>query len=127
MSAEGAFWLFDGRAQAWRFFLVTSLFDQIGPRAIYLRLNEALKKKLSETETKSFMVYLGSPRENLAKAIRVQCPTAAQASEVTKLSLKLDGRRQQTWVYRMAPQMSETAAKLAQSRFTRLYKEIMAA
>lgn len=127
MSAEGAFWLRYTRSREWHYFLVTSLLDSVGPRGIYLRLNEALAKKLSERETRTFMFYIASPNERLVRNIRARVLTDAHASEPTRVKLALGSRRAEAWVYRLAGSMNETEAKLAQRRFRRRYNELMAA
>ena len=70
LSAEGAFWLYDSEDREWRYFLATSLFNTLGSREIYLRLNQALSKKLSERETQRFQIFMGSPNESLVRAVR---------------------------------------------------------
>jgi len=62
MGAEGAFWLRDIDQKEWRFFLVTSLFERLGPTKLYLRLNEFFEKRLSSNEAQDFMYGLPARR-----------------------------------------------------------------
>src|SRR2546423_11791985 len=90
MSAEGAFWLYDTREKKWRYFLATSLFRTLGPREIYLRLTQALAKKLSERETREFQMFMGDPNESLVRAVRSAAPTDMYASEPKQVAVSLD-------------------------------------
>jgi hypothetical protein len=127
MSAEGAFWLYDGRDKEWRYFLITSLFGQVETSEIYLRLNEAMNKKLSERESEDFMIYITSPKEHMAKVIRSQVSTTRYASEPISKSIKIGGRSEKAWIYRMAPVLRQKETKLARHRFSRLSRELIAA
>lgn len=126
MSAEGAFWLYDSDDKEWRYFLVTSLYGQIGPRGIYLRLNEALTKKLSEHEMSDFMIYLVSPNDGLAKSFR-KVRTSPHASEATQFLVKIDDHTERAVVYRMAPPLGQKETKLAGRRFSKRSRELAAA
>jgi hypothetical protein len=127
MSAEGAFWLYDAGDTVWRFFLVTSMFERVGPRKTFRRLNEALAKKLSERESRQFTLFVAEPREKLVQDLRRKIQTSAYASDPQKITVEMDGKRTQAWVYRMSPGLGEEEAKVAQRRFGRLYNELIAA
>src|SRR4030081_3790542 len=102
MSAEGAFWLYDTKEKKWRYFLATSLFRTLGPREIYLRLTQALAKKLSEREIREFHVFLGDPNESIVRAIRAATRTDMYASEPKEIAVNLDREHTKAIVYRMA-------------------------
>src|SRR5262245_59184632 len=70
MKCEGAFWLDDALDREWRFFLVTSFLEHMGPRQVYLKLESALVKKLSKRELEDFRIFLISPDSPIAKQIR---------------------------------------------------------
>lgn len=127
MSVEGAFWLYDNDEREWLFFLATSLFGHIDTRAIYLRLTETLKRKLSEHEMDEFMIYLCRPNDRLSKLVREQMTTSANASEAVETTIRLNGRQEKAWVYRMAPTLRTRKLNLARQRFGKRYKELIAA
>src|SRR5258707_8981441 len=89
MAAEGAFWLYDRRDKEWSYFLVTSLFDRIGPREMYLRLNEALAKTLSEREARAFTFYIAGPNQDIVKDVRRHVSTEPHSSEPKSMSVRI--------------------------------------
>jgi hypothetical protein len=124
MQAEGAFWLRDPEDQEWRFFLITSLFNTIGPREIYRRLNEALPKKLSEREAQQIHVYTGAPTETLARTIKAVIATGPYASEPRPVEIRLDRGIARALVYRMAPASDERAVSRARRQFYAISKRM---
>ena len=124
MSAEGAFWLYDDKEKVWRFFFVTSLFDKIGPREIYLRLNRSLSRKLSAREAKNFAFYISDPKDKFVKELYKHVHTTVHASEAIETSFGANGHRIKAHVYRMAPKMPGEKVKLAQRRFRKLSSEL---
>src|SRR5262245_6903436 len=90
LSAEGAFWLYDKEDSQWRYFLVTSLLQQIGARELFLRINDAIEKKLSENEAKGFSYFLADPKERLVMSLRKEGETTPYTSEpiLTKANYK---------------------------------------
>jgi hypothetical protein len=71
MRAEGAFWLYDSREVKWRYFLITSLFNSLGSREIYQRLNGALVSEphevrvaLDRENTKALVYRMASPSDD---------------------------------------------------------------
>lgn len=127
MSAEGAFWLYDGRDDEWRYFLVTSLFSRLDPREIYLCLNEALMKKLSENEIQNFRLYIAEPNENLVECLRNQIETRPFVSEPKGMFVEIEGKRTKTFVYRLAAGMHQDEARRVQRRFRQSCKVLAAA
>ena len=127
MSAEGAFWTRFQDEDRWRFFLITSLFDSMGPREIYLRLNMALAKKLSERETREFGLFMASPREAFLKDFPGSICTSIYASEPIKGSLKINGQLADLWIYRFADGMDEKRAKKAERKFKKEVDTLLAA
>jgi hypothetical protein len=117
MSAEGAFWLGKAGAKSWKFFLVTSLLHTMGPRDIYLRLNQALAKKLSERETREFSYYIAGPEEPLVSAVRGYYASSSVASDPVKVDFVLDGEGCVAWVYRMADPLADQQTKKARRQF----------
>lgn len=127
MRAEGAFWLHDTDDDVWRFFLVTSLFNRLGARKTFMRLNEVLAKKLSEREAGDFSLFVAEPSEKLVKEIRRKVQTGAHASEPREIDVDVNGEATTAWVYRMSPSLGEVEVKAAQRRFGRLFNELVAA
>lgn len=127
MSAEGAFWLHDTHEKKWRYFLITSLFNTLGSREIYLRLNRSLAKKLSERETKQFQVFMGAPNESLVRAIAAAVRTDIHASDPQRVSVALDCEKTRAVVYRLAPAAEEKEVRRAKRRFLATSKELLAA
>ena len=127
MSAEGAFWIKYGGEDRWRYFIVTSLFDSMGPREIYLRLNKALAKKLSEKETKSFDIFMAGPHEAFLRKFPRSVRTAHYASEPFHVSVGVDEKKADVWVYRFARGMDERFTKRTERRFKREVSELLAA
>lgn len=127
MKAEGALWLRDKEDGGWRYFLVTSLLDTIGPREIFLRLNDALVKQLSQQELENFDFYLAGPREDFFTAIRNLMRTTPYSASATKISLVLHGESVDAVVYRSAPTMDDSSTKTVQRRFRRLHNEMATA
>lgn len=127
VSAEGAFWLYDSMDKQWNFYLITSLFDQMGSREIYLHLNATLKKILSEHEINGFTFYLGSPRENIVKAIKKCVSTGIRVSDPIRQSFLLDGRRVKVVVYRLSNSLNDEEVRRAQRRFRQQSRELLAA
>lgn len=127
MSAEGAIWIRFKDEDRWRFFLITSLFDSMGPREIYLKLNRALVKKLSERETKSFEIFMAGPREAFLRNLRKTIHTPAYASEPFKASVDMNGQATDVWVYRFSDGMDKDLAKKAERRFKKIVNDLLAA
>jgi hypothetical protein len=127
MSAEGAFWLFDRGDGVWHYFLVTSLFTRVGPREIYLRLNELFAKRLSEREAAGFNFYIAEPNEKLIVDLRGQIETEPYASEPKSKTVVVNGKRVRACVYRLAPRLDDAAAKTVHRRFRRLSHETVVA
>jgi hypothetical protein len=127
MSAEGAFWIHDPKDDQWRYFLVTSLFDKLGPREMFLRLNDALTRMLSEREMQEFTLYLASPSEKFIRSVRAQVSTMAHASEPKMARVKIAARRVPAWIYRLASEGDAQQIKLSQRRFRRLCAELQPA
>ena len=125
MSAEGAFWIRDAKDKEWNYFLVTSLMTRIGSREIYLKLNDALAKILSEHELNDFTFYIAAPDELLIKKIRKQIKTDSFATDPTSASVAVNGRSMDVEVYRLSKGMKEPSAKKAQRRFRQSYNELM--
>jgi hypothetical protein len=124
MSVEGAFWLYDKNDDDWRYFLVTSLSGRIGTREIYLRLNGALAKKLSEKEAKGFVFYLADPREKLVLDLRHAARTEAYASEPMKVAVVVNGKKTKACVYRLAANLDDDSVRGVQRRFRRYSNEL---
>ena len=127
MQAEGAFWLYDGNDKKWEYFLITSLFNTIGPHEIYMRLNRALEKKLSERETKNFHIFTGAPTERLVRLVRDALSTEPYASEPRECAIVLNSKEARVVVYRMAAPADEPTVRRAKVRFRRLSNELIAA
>lgn len=127
MRAEGAFWLYDSREDKWRYFLITSLFNSLGSREIYQRLNGALKKQLSERETRQFQLYIGGPAESLVNAVRATIATDGYASEPHEVRVALDRENTKALVYRMASPSDDRAVRRAKISFRKLSNELIAA
>lgn len=127
MRAEGAFWLYDSREEKWRYFLITSLFNSLGSREIYLRLNGALKKQLSERETRQFQLFIGGPTESLVNAVRASVTTDIYASDPHEFPVALHRENTKAVVYRMASPADDRDTRRARMRFRRLSNELMAA
>jgi hypothetical protein len=127
MAAEGAFWLRYARSNEWHYFLVTSLLNKIGPREIYLRLNDALAKKLSQREVRTFGFYIAGPRERLVRNVRAHIETDIHSSEPVRHKLSLDSKRAEAWIYRLAGGMKDSEIRLAQRRFRQRSDAVMAA
>jgi len=107
MAAEGAFWIRYVGESRWRYFIVTSLFDTMGPREIYLRLNKALAKKLPEKEMRSFDIFMAGPQEPFLRQFPTEISTAPYASEPFNASVKIDTKKAEVWVYRFAAAASK--------------------
>ena len=126
MEAEGAFWLVDDEDGERRFFLVTSLIDRIGPRTIYLRLQEALAAMLSEGEVRQLALFLLSPDDRLVAALRRHVATSRHASKPIRFTLD-DPGRSEACVYRLADRLDDRKARLIQRRFRIRCSELKAA
>lgn len=127
MSAEGAFWLFDRGDKEWRYFLITSLFGRIDPREVYLALNDALAKILSEPETEDFGLYIADPHEGFVASLLDQFETDRYVSEPVRKTVKIDGKRIKAVIYRLAPPLEESEAKRVQRRFRQSCRNLAAA
>lgn len=124
MAVEGAFWMYDPEDDQWRFFLVTSLVDRMGPREIYQRLNEAFAKKLSESEARDFTLYIASPADKLVKELRRSFRSGPQVSEPVEIDAKINGEQTPVCAYRLASGLDEDEAKRVQRRFRRRVNEL---
>ncbi len=127
MSAEGAFWIYDPKDDQWRFFLVTSLMDKLGAREIYLKLNDALIRMLSDREMQQFTLYLSSPKEKFIREIHDQVATLPHASEPKDQRIEVLGKKVSSCIYRLAARSNEHQIKLSQRRFRRLCAELVPA
>jgi|TARA_B100000315_G_C14405748_1_gene508616 hypothetical protein len=127
MSAEGAFWLYDNEEDKWRYFLITSLFNRVGPRETYLRLNKALREKLSEHEIQEFSFYIADPNDGLVQAMRKHNRTTVHTSDPHEVTVKLNGKTTNAFIYRMTKGLSEDKVRLVRRRFNRLYNEVVTA
>lgn len=127
MSAEGAFWLYDRRDNEWRYFLVSSLLDRVGARELYLRLNDALAKTLSERETREFQFYIAGPNERLVKDIRKCAQTGAYSSEPKSVTVEISERPVKAWIYRLTDRLNEAGAKRVQRRFRQRTNDVKVA
>ena len=127
MSAEGAFWTKFQDEDRWRFFLVTSLFDSMGPREIYLRLNTALAKKLSERETREFGLFMASPREAFLREFPKSICTPPYASEPFDASVTISGQPAELCVYRLCKGMDKVRVKSAERKFKKEVRTLLAA
>jgi hypothetical protein len=127
MKCEGAFWLYDGTDKEWRFFLVTSFLEHMGPRQIYLKLEEALFKKLSERELEGFRIFICAPDSSIAKMLRRKMQTDINASKPERISVKVSGAITSAIVYRLALPLDERVVLRAQRNFRRISAEVAAA
>ncbi|MGF1629156.1 MAG: hypothetical protein ACFCUT_06765 [Kiloniellaceae bacterium] len=127
LSPEGAFWIWDAEEARWDYFLVTSLFDELGGRELYLRLFKVLKEKLSEVETRDFTFYIAGPDEGLIKKVRDQVATSDHVSEPKSVEFDLEGKRTKVVAYRMAGGHGEKSVRRAKRVFRRLSDEFVAA
>ena len=124
MSVEGAFWIYDDEENAWDYFLVTSLYNRVGARKIYKRLNKALREMLSEEEARKFVLFIADPNEKLAQAVRKAVQTTPLASQPLSADVKFNGHKTSAKIYRMADGMSEQGIKSTQRRFVRRFKQL---
>ncbi|HVJ52204.1 MAG TPA: hypothetical protein VM689_07070 [Aliidongia sp.] len=127
LAAEGALWLYDAASNEWRYFLVTSLFEQIGPLEMYRRLDEGFRKTLSENEMTDFSFYIAGPNEKIIRDIRQSVRTTTHASEPILSNVKIDGKSVEAWIYRIAIGHEKPQVKAAQRRFKKRIKELQAA
>lgn len=126
MNAEGALWLYDKTDDEWRFFLVTSLFERIGPREVYICLNEALATILSEKEANDLRLYIAAPKEELVKQLLGQITTPPRVSEPQHTKVRINGKHTDAFVYRLARGLTTDQAKRVQRRFRRSCRELAA-
>ena len=126
MNAEGAFWLYDKQDDEWRFFLVTSMFERIDPREVYVCLNEALAQKLSEKEAIDLRLYIAAPNERLIKTLRRQLTTKHHVSEPRHIKVRINNKTTEAVVYRLADELAIDQAKKTQRRFRQSCREIAA-
>ena len=126
MNAEGALWLYDKQDDEWRFFLVTSLFERIDPREVYVCLNEALAKILSEKEADDLRLYIAAPTEELVKQLLGQITTASRVTEPQHIKVRVNGKHTDAFVYRLARGLAADQAKSVQRRFRRSCRELAA-
>jgi len=127
MACEGAFWLFHPEDRQWRFYIITSLLETVGPRVIYLFLNNILEKKLSAEETNEIDLYIGSPSDHLVKNLRKQIRTDTNSTFPHELEVDVEGTLCPAIVYRLAPRMSEHATRTAGRRFKKMSREVVGA
>ena len=109
MRAEGAFWLYDSREDKWRYFLITSLFNSLGSREIYLR-----------------QVHITQLR-TAVNAVRAAVTTDIYASVPRTVPVNLDRERTKAIVYRLADPADARRVRLAKARFRKLSNEMRAA
>jgi hypothetical protein len=120
MACEGAFWIFDKREVQWNFFLVTSLNDAMGAREVYLHLDSALTKRLSEKELDVFPIYITNPRDRLVKLIASNITTDRRATVPEEVQIDVEGDVVTAVVYRMASGLDEPEVRRAKKRFLKL-------
>jgi hypothetical protein len=120
MACEGAFWIYDNEEAQWQFYLVTSMIDAMGPRQIYLLLDKALSKRLSEEEVENFTIYVTSPTDPLARLISKQISTDRRATVPMSLELMDESKPMTVIVYRLSTGLQERQIKKAQKRFQKL-------
>jgi hypothetical protein len=127
MSAEGAFWLYDPRDKEWRYFLISSLFESMGSRGLYSRLQQALAKTLSEKESVAFPFYIASPSEKLVKDIRRYAKTSRYATEPLAIEGKIGGEKTSARVYRLSVSLADAQMRTVQRRFKRRTNDLLVA
>lgn len=127
LSPEGAFWLWDSEKRRWDYFLVTSMFNRIGAREMYLRLHDVLREKLSDVEAREFTFYIADPNEALIGEVKKLVATKGYVSEPQHFDLTLDGRNTKVVVYRMAGELRGKSAERAERVFRILSDEFVAA
>jgi hypothetical protein len=126
MNCEGAFWLQD-QEDGWRFFLVTSLLDTLGPREIYLLLDESLAKKVSRSECEDMAIYIAGPSDYLVNKLGKLIHTSSHSSVARKVSVEDNGSTAEAIVYRLATKMSESATRSAGRRFKKITRQLAGA
>jgi hypothetical protein len=124
MSCEGAFWLFDPAEEKWLYFLVTSFVEYMGPRKVYLALNDALERKLSPKEMEDFEILIIRPGDKLVRELRKHIKTDRVTTEPRSIEIPWNDGSTTAIVYRMAPALNEPKAKSAQKRFRRLSNQL---
>src|SRR5262245_17701521 len=111
MDCEGAFWLYDEDEQDWRFYLVTSLLATIGPRELYLVLNEALARKVSPDECANIGIHIASPKDYLVTEMAEIIHTDSHSTFPRAITFDNDGIETSAVVYRLAPHLSDSATR----------------
>jgi hypothetical protein len=124
MGCEGALWLYD-QEDGWRFYLVTSLLDTLGPREIYLLLEDVLAKKVSRAECEDIGIYIANPSDYLVKKIGKLIHTRAYSTVPHEISFEDGGATTDAIVYRLAAQMSESATRSAGRRFRKMSRQLV--
>lgn len=125
LSPEGAFWIADSNDNRWDFYLVTSMFDRIGSRELYLRLHDVLSEKLSKDEAANLEIYIAGPDESLVSEVRKVVATKDSASFPHSFDVKLGDRDANLVVYRMAEPLGHKSAKRAERVFRKLSDEFV--
>jgi hypothetical protein len=124
MDCEGACWLYD-QEDGWRFYLITSLLASLGPREIYLLLEESLAKKVSRAECSNIAIYIATPNDYLVKKIGKLIQTDAYSTVPRKISFDHDGSAADAIVYRLSAKMSESATRSAGRRFKKMSRQLV--
>lgn len=124
MRAEGAFWLYDKKDDEWRYFLVTSLFERIDPRDVYVCLNNAFSKILSSEEADDLRLFIASPTDSLVKELLLQTSTSPRASVPKQATVKIGGKSTDSFIYRLSKGLAMDQAKKAQRQFRRSCREL---
>jgi hypothetical protein len=106
---EGVFWLFDDEEQRWRFYVVTSLFDYLGPWKLYFRLNDAMPRRLAPGEWDSLACFLGSPEDRMAAALREAVQSAGECACPQLVAVESPDGDATALVYRMRRPEPETS------------------
>ncbi len=95
--------------------------------ALGMRAEGALKKQLSERETREFHLFIGGPKESLVNAVRAAVTTDIYASVPRTVPVNLDRERTKAIVYRLADPADARRVRLAKARFRKLSNEMRAA
>lgn len=125
MSVEGAFWYYNSDDGEWDYFLVTSLLARIGPKRIFEKLEDILRKVISEEEIHDFRILIADPQEPFVKAVKSAADTQPLASRPQKVRIKMNGHTGPAYIYRMSKNLSDTQAKSAERRLGRRYSELV--
>jgi len=127
MGCDGAFWLYDENDDEWKFHLVTPLIESMGSREIYLQLDKALARILSEPEFDDVAIYIVSPPDPLITSLRKKIRTLRSATVPQFVSVDLDGTPTDAVVYRLADIGATYDPSKNEQLFRKLSDEVAAA